>query len=283
MIQPIKIIQAIKILKEISTEGSRPLYLIADDHNQYFAKTTVVAPGEPSIELINEMICGYFLKCMDINVPDFALAKIGDEIFRDFENESGPFSERYRDKTFNNRVFFASKELTPTTEIESYFGNGALPKRDYEKINNPLDFIKIGLFDLWVGNKDRKIENPNILLHQIKDKYVFCPIDHTAAFAHCTKYVDVNSHFVFLEDRFRILRMPIVKSIAKIAPIEELQALELNMLDGMNFVLQDIDNIFTQVPPEWGFSRRAKQHLKDFLGDNERNRQIVKTYLGYLK
>jgi hypothetical protein len=187
MLEPLKSLSSLKIMKEEGTEGSAPLLILADDTNLYYAKTTLLNP--PRVELINEIICCYFAKCWKINVPDSALITIDSEVLENFIKENGSLSARYKLEHFN-LPFFASKQIWPLIELERYF-NGLERKTDINKFYNPIDLIKIGVFDIWVGNKDRKPTNPNILLCNANDKILFYAIDHTAAFCFITDYKKV--------------------------------------------------------------------------------------------
>ena len=275
MIQPIKTVQIIKLVKEITTIGSSPLLVMADDNNEYYIKTTV---GHPCIELINEVLCGYFLQLYNLSVPPFALAKVSDGVFTEFVASGGKLSDRYYKKQFSDRIFFASQMVSPVIEFESYLGKSGFLKKDYETISNPLDIIKIGLFDIWVGNKDRKPENPNILLKDKGSKFIFCPIDHTAAFAHCTDYKQVTEIFVFLEYKFRIFRLPFIKSISKWIDKDDFVEISKEISFSIVMVLQNLNDIFAQIPSEWGFSKKAKEHLAVFLNTKIRNEKLINIY-----
>ncbi len=279
MIQPIPTVNVVRIVREISTVGSSPLFIMADDNHEYYVKTTL---DHPCIELINEVICGYFLQLLNLNVPPFALARVNDEVFTNYIESGGKLNDRYKNKSFENKLFFASQKIDPVIEFEEYVGQAAISKHDFQTISNPLDIIKIGLFDIWVGNKDRKLENPNILLRDNMGKFVFCPIDHTAAFAHCTDYKQVTDIFVFLEEKFRILRLPFVKSISKWLVLADLDKLNEEMINGMEVVLLNLNDIFAQIPTDWGFSKKAKEHLSAFLSNKVRNEGIIKSYNRYL-
>ena len=278
MIEPIRTIQITRIVKEINTIGSTPLFIMADDNNEYYVKTTV---DHPCIELINEVICGYFLQLFKLNVPPFALAKVRDDVFIDFLESGGSLHNKYKNKSFNDKLLFASQKIEPTIAFDGYIGQYPFTKKDFEGISNPLDIVKIGLFDIWIGNKDRKVENPNILLRENNGKLILCPIDHTAAFAHCTDYKQVTDVFLFLEENFRILRLPFVKSISKWVNHDDLTALNNEVISGIEIVLLNLNDIFAKIPTQWGFSKKAKEHLTDFLNNKLRNERLIKEYPKY--
>lgn len=277
VLAPLETISAEKIIKEIQTSGSGPLLILGNDKNLYFAKTT--SEIVPRVELINEVICGYLAQCWGLQVPPFSLIEIPDSVVENYVSENGKLSKRYDKTLFNGNLFFGSRQIQ-AIELEQYI-HGLKDKSDYKLFHNPTDLIKIGVFDIWMGNKDRKPENPNVLLGS-DGKFIFQPIDHTAAFAHCTNYQQVTDIFLYLEEKFRLLNIPLVKSIAKFETSQRLNNLKDEIDQGIAVSIQQLDFIFDQVPAVWGFSKKAKQHLKDFLSQGNRNSQMKEVFNSYL-
>ena len=71
MLEPIKRLNAIQVISETNTKGSSPLFVKAEDDEEYYVKTSQYQP--PKMELINEVLCAYFLKCWNILTPGIAL------------------------------------------------------------------------------------------------------------------------------------------------------------------------------------------------------------------
>jgi hypothetical protein len=278
-LQVITYLQAQRIIDEVETEGSGPLLIEANDDSLYYAKASFQFPT--CFEVINELFCAYVAQTWELKVPLFALMTIPSSVVDVYESEKKPLSVRYSKRPFDEVVFFASKKLRNFTEFESYIKG--VDKKDFKLFLAPLDIIKIGILDLWIGNKDRQPKNPNILINVADDGFDFCPIDHAAAFCYCPNYKVVNNSFLFLEDRFRILTAPLVKSIAQHSPPASVQNLKNEILLNMQATLDNLDFIFEQFPVSWGFSKKAKLHLKQFLSDEERNRRIASDYLAYIK
>lgn len=278
-LQVIRHVQAAKIIREVNTEGSAPLELFDLDGNIYYAKTTSLKV--PRVEVINELLCAYFAKCWELKVPDFALVNIGDEVVENFEKENQNLSNRYKIDSFKDVDFFGSEQKNPAFELDKYIKS--VSKVESKHFKSPLDLIKIGIFDLWVGNKDRKPENPNILIGGIDGSFDFHPIDHSAAFAYCSDYNEVNDGILFLQDKYRILLIDLIKTFANFPPPSAVSSLKDEILQNMEVTIANLDFIFEQVPKEWGLSKRSKKHLKEFLSDQERNIRIASTYLEYLK
>lgn len=275
----IRHIEAQKIIKEIPTVGSSPLQILADDIQVYFAKTSIAKI--PRTELINEVLCGYLAQCWDLKVPNFALLKIDDEVVKKYESENGKLSSRYKLNSFGENLFFASRLVKSSTELEKY--NQNIQKSDFSSFNAPLDLVKIGVFDLWIGNKDRKPENPNILIATNVKTFNFHPIDHTAAFAFLEDYKEVRDILLTIEPKNNILSARIVGRITNFVSPNLKAELKDKILFGIEVALNNLDFIFEQIPSDWGFNKKSKLHLKAFFADNDRNNRIANSYLAYLK
>ena len=146
-----------------------------------------------------------------------------------------------------------------------------------------MDLVKIGVFDFWIGNKDRKPENPNILIGTNGKTFDFHPIDHTAAFAFLDDYKQVRDILLTIEPKNNILSAPIISRITNFVSPNSKAPLKDEILFGIEVALNNLDFIFEQIPSNWGFSNKSKLHLKAFLADNDRNNRIANSYLAYIK
>lgn len=279
MLKPIKHIIVDEILDEITTKGSGPLRVLGNDGNIYYAKSTVYSTKH---ELINEIICSYLTKIWGLKSPDIVLLKFSNNIIQKYKESGKVLSSRYNDEKFDD-LFFGSKEIQNQTEIESYFRS--IPtKKDFNLFDSPLDIIKISVFDMWIGNKDRKQENPNILLSISDDlKFNFIPIDHAAAFSYVSNYNSLKTIQLFLEEKNKIINVAFKSSIVKFANKSDIVALEHEILENIENSLLNLDFIFEQIPSNWGFSKKSKKRIKEVLSDNTRNVVTSKSYIPYMK
>lgn len=278
MLQPIETVEISKIIRETTTKGSAPLLALGSDDNTYFVKTTV--QKDPSAEIINELLCGYFAKCWSLRVPEFCLATISDEVVNEYLGEIGKFSELYP-KDFQKNILFASKQIWSAIELERFIRISN--KKDLKRFASPLDLLKIGVFDLWIGNKDRRPENLNVLIGSGTGLFDFHPIDHAAAFAYITNYKEVRGVFLHIESKNCILSTQLAKTISNFATHEDFENLKSDIFACIEKTIENLDLIFDQVPPDWGLSRKSKIHLKSFFSDKGRNQTIIDLFLSYLK
>ncbi len=232
-------VRAELILKEHTTLGSGPLLVMASDGKNYVAKTTTYPI--PHNELINEVLCGYFARCWGLAAPPMALVSISKRLADAYQKEKQPFGKRYARCDFDDSLFFDSQVINCPIEFDAYF-QGPSTRTAMKRWHSPIDLLKIGVLDLWIGNFDRKPENPNILLADRGDgSFDFCPIDHTAAFGHLSNYREVRDVMLHLDSKKSILTHPFVKQIAKFVPPEKKEALSASVLNGMDVVLEQLD------------------------------------------
>ena len=272
-------IEVDEILKEITTKGSSPLRVLGCDGNIYYSKSTTYNSKH---ELINEIICSYLTKLWGFKSPDIALLKFNSNVIQKFQESGKVLTSKYKNEKFDG-LFFGSREIQNQTEIDSYFRS--IPtKKEFNLFESPLDIIKISVFDMWIGNKDRKPDNPNILLSISDDlKFNFVPIDHAAAFGYVSNFNNLNKINLFLEDKHRIINVGFKSSIVKFANNSDILALELKILEHIDNCLLNLDFILEQIPSDWGFSKKSKKKLKEVLSDNSRNIETSKSYFSYMK
>lgn len=273
-------IEAIKIIKQVETKGSGPLLVLCNNGNTYFAKTTL--PQPPRIELINEVICFYFLKCWGLSPPDIALIQISSDVISQFEKEGNSIGGRYKTRNYENNLLFGSREIVSSVEIDKFI-NGFKNKSESKLFRRPIDLIKIGSFDRWIANKDRKPGNPNIILSSSGSHFDIHPIDHAAAFGYLSNHLQIAIPKLYLEEEFLILKTPLVQSISTYSDGNTLHRIKSEILEGIQTTLNEMGFIFEQVPPSWGFSKRAKARVEEVLSDSARNEGIASGYFHYLK
>jgi hypothetical protein len=177
--------EAIKIISCKKT-NSVPFEVLCEDGEVVYAKTMFVK-YPPFCDLINEILSNYLLQLWGVSTAQPCIVKIPQHVYDSFAREGNWRDSRYDTFDFNARLFFGVIRVE-ATELELY--NATLESRqDYNKYARPTDLIKIGIFDRWIGNDDRRVINPNILLQLNEDgRFNFLAIDHTQAFGYQTDY-----------------------------------------------------------------------------------------------
>ena len=268
---------AVQIIKQTDT-NSVPFLVLCDDSELYYVKT--MFKGQPPFEdLINEILCVYSLGLMNVKTIKPALITIPQEVFEDFKKENKPYDSRYNNLSFDDVIFFGSLFEESTTEVEVY--NTVLKNKfDYNKYKNPSAFLKIGIFDFWIGNMDRRGSNPNILVKETADgKFEFLPIDHTQAFAYQGNYKALKLALMSSPHPKSILRTPMSKSIVSFADSEFMANFHNEILADFDNVIKNLDFVFDQIPNTFGLSKKGKKKVIEILSNKDRNLVVSKVHL----
>jgi hypothetical protein len=275
----IKTLTAVKIIHCYGT-NSLPLQVLCDDNELYVIKS-MFKSHPPFEDLINEVLCNNLLQSWGIPVPEPAIVILDNVVIEQYVEEGNSINDKYKKFDFSNHFFFGTKFLYSTTEIDLY--NLTLKnKYDFNKYENPIDLIKIGVFDKWIANMDRRSDNPNILMDTSSDKFRFIPIDNTQAFAYQNNYKGLNKAIMDAANIKSILNTPITKSICKFAKNEVVANFEKVIIGNIENSIETIDLIFENIPSEFGLSAAGKNRIKLILSDKERNKKVSQFHLNYL-
>jgi HipA-like kinase len=269
-LEKLKYCTAISIIKEIPTDGHSPLLIISDDYEKYYVKS---ARGEkPAISLINEILCHYFLKKWRIPTPDIAIIKLNPELIVAGEYSTFHKKHYYLNYTFGSKALESVKEMDKFTEIRN--------KNDYKKFVNPEVLIKIGLFDIWIENTDRKPSNNNILFQFTNNLISIYAIDNAYTLNHMS-YSDLRPEYnVTNTYNDNILETNIAKAIIN-------QYGEKNWLKKLKYYFNDsirkceisFDEIIQLIPKEFGLTAEIKKYIFLFLFDKNRNKEVFNEFL----
>ena len=125
--------------------------------------------------LVNEWIGSRFLQIWEVPTPDISLVNISKD---HIPTQLCPPLQT----AFFNKHCFGSAYLPYAKEIDHFFNTFKGRHNELKKIRNRKDFLKIGLFDIWLSNEDRNHNNFNLLLNPEEEGYTFYAIDHGACF-----------------------------------------------------------------------------------------------------
>lgn len=175
--------KTVTLIEEIPTDGHSPLKFLCADDDIYYCKYRV-NPKEVELDcLIYEVICNALLTELGIPTPEIALV----EIIKGTYNRKDLNKNKY---IYPGVICFGSKELETSqlvTELDKISN-----VNDFNTYKNPNDLIRIALFDLWVGNKDRgksgsayspgRSNNYNLLTKPEGNQIMIVAFDHGFAF-----------------------------------------------------------------------------------------------------
>ena len=152
-----------QISKQYETNGSSPVKVMCNDTNEYVCKYFRSNTGK-AVKLFNEYLASSFLKIWNLKTPDFTFVKIKKNHL--IPNLNYVWFDKY---------CFGSK-FVKATEID-LFSFDAFSRLDKNKNYIFQDLLMIGLFDIWLCNEDRNLNNTNLLYNESEKSLI--PIDHT--------------------------------------------------------------------------------------------------------
>jgi hypothetical protein len=218
--------------------------------------------------LAYEIVCNALLKKLNIPTPEIALVQLTEN---SFDAKDLKANKRYAKPGI---ICFGSKEI-PHADLVT--GIGVIEsKRDYNQFTNPLDLLKIAMFDIWVDNTDRgKNDNFNILIAPDTFGSKFIAFDNAFCFG------GVNSLRTFNElwlptGSYKLIRTPYFKAFRKYFDKNEVKEIVDNLLclhsNEIEFIISDV---FKQIPQEWQVETKLDERILRYL-TNENRLQLTK-------
>lgn len=262
-------LKAISLREEILTDGNSPIKVIANDYKLYVVKNS--KSKNPATDIINEVLCYYLLHLWQLPVAEAAIIDI------DPEQLLTEYTNNHR-KHYYNKPVFASKWIEGALETNQFFEiQGRVELRSF---TNPFDLFRIGLFDIWVENDDRKPTNHNLILRPGADGYGIIPIDHSFVFS-TLAYKDLNPAMFYPIANENILVSDLAHSLLKFKRERKDEA--ENDREQFYLCIERCKNSFPQIvsklPVIWGFTQADADTLFAFLFDDQRNKSVFQDYL----
>lgn len=261
--------RVISIERKLQTVGSEPLHVICDDYEDYLVKNNHLIV--PAYTLINEVICHYFLKLWNISTPEIALINLESATMKK------DFGSRHK-ISYYERLAFGSKVMGGTIDASEFLES--TKKVDYNKLYQPIEFARIGLFDMWVENDDRPPDLKNLMLYETEKGYRFLAIDNAMAFRTGAYDTLADSSFLSTEHNY-CLQSTFFKKIRQHlkADIGTLLDEKENFYHCTASCHQYFDDIAQLIPKEWGLNENIKSLIYNFLFNKQRNEAVFEDFL----
>ena len=264
-IQLVPTIRSKMLLEELKTDGHKPMKFLCDNGSIYFCKNRISVNKAEMDFLAYEVVCHFLLKTLQIPTPEIAFVEIQEG---SFDKNKMPAN---RKRTTSGSICFGSKAVEPNTIISGI--QNLATKRDFGRLLNPGDIIRIGLFDLWVKNTDRaKGDNYNLLLQGRGQKSQIVAIDHAFAFGGLDglRFFKLNDTDFF--DSGRLLRSAYFKEVVKYFSRQERRDISDSFIsllqqDTIQYV---ISQSFKQIPSSWQIWPDLQNRVADFLLSHSR-------------
>lgn len=182
-------LDVIEIQQKASQGKTEPYLSRLSDNRYYYIK----GPQAGAKGLINEAVCAYLGKALQLNVPAHCCAFLPQELLRFNDRASRVLGD-------GNSIVFASERVANLLEVTQS-----------NVLNIPANLGReLFLFDYWIRNEDRTMTekggNPNLFYNAATNQYVV--LDHNLAFdsnynfnANAGVHLAYNSWFCVQHDR----------------------------------------------------------------------------------
>lgn len=244
-------------IKQASTQSDSPILFACSDNNQYWVKD--LQGGKKRKAVVNEWIAASLARKLLVPVPDWDAIKIVDGSF-------DPAAILPRGRKLSLEISFGSKNLDKAVELteETYSFN--FSKRAFDQLTNPASFIEIALFDLWLANGDRNVNNYNIVMQRGLDALTFYAIDHTFIFEDLEYAKILNEKDQFSDEIGCLLGTPVYDTLLKRLGRKHCKVAANLFLNSIQAITgNDLDAIFDTVPSVWSLSSSEKNIIGEFL------------------
>lgn len=265
------------LLSEVPTDGHSPLKFLCDDGNIYFCKYRIKAKAIELDCLLYEVVASRLLSSLKIPTPAIAIVEIAEGSYNIHQIKAN------RNFIAPKVQYFGSKEVEGSDLVTELDKLNTLD--DFNAFLNPLDLVRIAVFDLWIGNNDRGkgnaeytpgiSNNYNLLKSDVNGWIKIVAFDHGFAFEGEKGFRVFNEHFpitthgklfgtqVYL-DFLQYLEPTEVKKT-----IDEFHSLLVNLE-----VVSIVEACFEEIPKDWIGNEGVKDRMIAYLTHEKRLEEI---------
>ncbi|MDM1094111.1 HipA family kinase [Myroides odoratimimus] len=265
-----EVIGAIQILEILET-NSIPIKILGTDADIYYAKT-IFKIHPPLEDIINELIGNQVYKIWGIKVPEIKIIKIENRLLQEYLIANNMIS-KYSQFDIEELFVIGSKEINSQTELD-YHNLVLSNKNDFNQYLDPYKFLDIAFCDVWLANRDRRINNPNLLLVEDQGKIDFVAIDHTQLFGNQTNYKGLKINVMDVSLVNMLIASKFTKKICNFAENEVLSKFNSRIIEKINTTLVVLPEVLDSLPSKVGLSKAGKLKIIEILSNQERNTRI---------
>ncbi len=236
-----------QVNKVYSTAGSEPVLVLCSDLEFYVCKYKMAIGGSAE-KLFREYLGACFLKEWSLLVPDFAFVEISEHHIKEFLKLQPHYFQT---------TCFGSKYIRDSKEFDNFFV--FLQPSDKKLFNNKFDFLKIGLFDIWISNEDRHTQNYNLLLN-FETFYDIIPIDHSEIL----NSGNLDKGLNLIPENESIISSPLTRKLFTKKELKDksnLQRIEEDYYFCIEKCKDNIDEITQNIPDDWHVNIEKQKEL----------------------
>lgn len=270
-----EIVHAITILDEIHTTGHSPLKVQCDDGNIYIVKKRKHLQSDT--EMVSEFLCNYLCRQWGIKTPECKFVSVPSELIIHDPN----LSNRHKANHYENYLCFGSQFMPDALDVE--LTDLTYVKGSRSIYNDMTELLKIGLFDLWVVNIDRKPTNLNLMKQIMPNgKFDFVAIDHAYAFD--TLRYDQLTKDLELSTNESILYLDVAITIYKGLSSQDIDnEFKTYFIDSISKCENGANDFLNEIVHNFEDERKFFSNVLRFLLDKNRNGTIFADFLTRLK
>jgi hypothetical protein len=270
-----EIVNAITILEEIQTTGHSPLKVECDDGHIYIVKKR--KHFQTDTEMVSEFLCNYLCRQWGIKTPECKFVRVPSELIVHDSN----LSSRHKEKHYENYLCFGSQFMFDAIDVE--LTDLSYVKSSRSIYNDMTELLKIGLFDLWVVNIDRKPTNLNLMKQIMPNgKFDFVAIDHAYAFD--TLRYDQLTKDLELSTNESILYLDVALTIYKGLSSQDIDnVFKTYFMESISKCENGVNDFLNEIVNNFEGERKFFSHVLRFLFDKNRNGTIFADFLTRLK
>lgn len=264
-------VETVTLIEEMRTDGHSPMKFICSDGDIYYVKYRSGKSFNKNelVFLFYEILCSKLLQTLRVPTPLTALVYISEG---SFSPESLKTNKRYAKP---NIIAFGSKEI-PNSHLITDF-EVIEKEQDFHKIINPLDLIKIAIFDLWVDNNDRGKAlkmggyNYNLLFAPFLGKQQIFAFDHAFTFGG-EQSIGIFSKDLPISIINKLPNSPLFSSIVRFLDKKEIQDTIQDFIQECKRINLHEMLVSLQIvlPAEWYVFPQLSAHIEEFLGSHQR-------------
>tara|TARA_R100000935_G_scaffold15037_2_gene29864 strand:- start:890 stop:1708 length:819 start_codon:yes stop_codon:yes gene_type:complete len=243
------------------TTGDNPLLVTCTDFSDWVCKHGRLSAST----LFNEMMGSNFARVWGLRTPPICLINVANSHLPDAHLNI--IQPAFFQKPCFGSFYLKNSQVVDNTLLPS-FRKSSFRK----KIANRSDLLKIGLFDIWLGNEDRHRGNSNLLLDQREpNHYYFNVFDHGAIFNSNALHYGLE----LITEYESIICTELTKIL--FSKIRSLTQIVDNIVEEFYLCIenceQELDNILQDIPLQWGLNLvNLEELLRANLFDPERNK-----------
>jgi hypothetical protein len=254
----------------MKTDGHSPVKFLCNNGEVYFCKYRTALDRQEMNCLAYEFVCSRLLEKLNLATPSTELISIGVGSLDAKKIKKNKYL-REGHRCFGSKEVKNSMVLNAFSVVET--------KKEFNRILNPNDIIRIAIFDLWVDNVDRgrsfgEGHNYNLLIEQVGNKEQILAFDHGFTFGGINQIGIFNPNIPIQEEN-KFHKSPYYKSVVRFIPRSTCLKIAndfVNLLSE-NYA-EDIKNSLVSLPQEWELTPNLDGRMIDFLSNQERLEQI---------